>query len=130
MPGLWKHVTQPISFTLVVDNFGMIYVNKGDVNHLIQCLKKKYELTEDWDGNFYCGIKLNWNYNDCTLDILMPGCIIKHLQKYKHAILAKPQHCPYTPQPQQYGSKVQWPLPVDTSPPLSNADIKHIQWVT
>ncbi len=59
----------------------------------------------------------------------MPGCIIKQLQKYKHAIPVNPQHCPYTPQPRQYGSKVQWPLPIDTSPPLADANIKHIQCV-
>jgi hypothetical protein len=73
MPGLWKHATRPISFTLVVDNFGMKYANKYDINHLIQCLKKKYELTEDWDGNLYCGIKLNWNYDNHSLDIFDAG---------------------------------------------------------
>jgi hypothetical protein len=69
-------------------------VNKDNANHLIQCLKKKYEITKDWGGNLYCGIKLNWNYDDRTVDILMPRYIIKQLQKYKHAIPIKPQHCP------------------------------------
>jgi hypothetical protein len=101
MPGLWKHATRPIMFTLVVDDFGIKYINKEDVNHVIHCLKKKYKLTKDWDGNLYCGIKLNWNYDDRTPDILMPGYIIKQLQKYKHAIPAKPQHYTYTPQPHQ-----------------------------
>jgi hypothetical protein len=57
----------------------------------------------------------------------MPGYIIKQLQKYKHASLPKPQHCPYTPQPKHFGSEAQRPLPPDTSPPLSNVDIKHVQ---
>jgi hypothetical protein len=47
MPGLWKHAAQHISFTLVVDNVGMKYINKYDVNHLIKCLKEKYKLTKD-----------------------------------------------------------------------------------
>jgi hypothetical protein len=85
------------------------------------------ELTKDWNSNLYCGIKLNWNYDNRTLEML--GYIIKQLQKYKHAIPAKLQHCPYIPQPRQYGSKAQWPLPVDTSPPLSDTKIKHIQRV-
>jgi hypothetical protein len=58
MPGLWKHATQPISFTLVVDNFGVKYMHQEDTEHLIKCIKEKYELTMDWDGNFYCGIFL------------------------------------------------------------------------
>ena len=27
-PGLWKHISKPISFTLVVDDFGIKYVGK------------------------------------------------------------------------------------------------------
>jgi hypothetical protein len=116
-------------FTLVVDNFGVKYVNKDNVNHLIKCLKQKYKLTKDWGGNLYCGIKLNWNCNNHTLDISMPGYIIKQLQKYKHTIPTKPQLCQCTPQPRQYGSIEQCPLPLDTSPPLLDANIKHIQQV-
>jgi hypothetical protein len=56
-----------------------------------------------------------------------PRHIIKQLQKYKHASPPKPQNCPYAPQPKQFGSKAQRPFLPDTSPPLSNADIKHIQ---
>ncbi len=70
-PGLWKHSTRPISFTLIVDNFGVKYVGKEHADHLIKCIKTKYELTEDWAGNLYCGIKLNWDYNARTLDISM-----------------------------------------------------------
>ena len=39
----------------------------------------------------------------------------------------KPQHCPYTPAPKQYGAEAQVPLPVDISPKLSDDDIKEIQ---
>jgi hypothetical protein len=55
-PSLWKHETRPIAFTLVVDNFGVKYVGKEHADHLIQCIKETYELTEDWTGDLYCGI--------------------------------------------------------------------------
>ena len=61
-PGLWVHETRPISFTLVVDNFGVKYVNQDDVEHLIASVKHTYTLTEDWSGDLYCGIKLDWDY--------------------------------------------------------------------
>ena len=51
-------MTPPISFTLVVDDFGMKYTNKADVNHLTECLKENYDLAQDWGSNLYCGIKL------------------------------------------------------------------------
>ena len=62
-PGLWYHQTRPIMFTLVVDDFGVKYIDKADVNHLIASIKTTYTLTKDWTGNLYCGIKLGWDYD-------------------------------------------------------------------
>jgi hypothetical protein len=86
---------------------------------------KKYELTENWTGNLYCGVQLKLDYNARALDILMPGYIKKILQKYKHRVPTKPQHCPYAPAPKQYGAKAQAPLPVDILPKLSPEEIKE-----
>jgi hypothetical protein len=96
---------------------------------LIKCIKEKYELTEDWTGDLYCGIKLLWDYNVRTLDISMPGYIKKLLHKYKHKMPKNPQHCLYTPAPKQYGAKAQAPLPANISPKLSDNKIKEIQYV-
>ena len=46
-PGLWQHATCHITVTLVVDNFGVKYTRQEDIPHLIECIKKKYELTKD-----------------------------------------------------------------------------------
>ena len=53
-PGLWKHIARPISFTLVVDDFGIKYVGREHVEHLLNVLKKHYKLAEDWKGELYC----------------------------------------------------------------------------
>eukprot|EP00815_Leptocylindrus_aporus_P007176 CAMPEP_0116058534 /NCGR_PEP_ID=MMETSP0322-20121206/5252_1 /TAXON_ID=163516 /ORGANISM="Leptocylindrus danicus var. apora, Strain B651" /LENGTH=220 /DNA_ID=CAMNT_0003542731 /DNA_START=832 /DNA_END=1491 /DNA_ORIENTATION=+ len=47
-PGLFKHTTRPISFCLVVDDFGIKYSNKKDAEYLISELKKHYDVTIDW----------------------------------------------------------------------------------
>ena len=39
-PGLWRHVTRPVQFTLVVDDFGVKYVGKEHAVHLIKAIKK------------------------------------------------------------------------------------------
>ncbi len=57
----------------------------------------------------------------------MPSYIIKQLQRYKHASPTRPQHCPYYPQPKQYGSAAQRPIELDNSLPLFNKDIKQVQ---
>ncbi len=126
MPGLWQHKTRLISFTLVVDNFCVKYVGKEYVDHLIWCIKQKYELTKDWMGNLYCGIKLNWDYDAHSLNIFMPGYIKKLLLKYMHKMPSKPQHCPYASSPKQYCAKTQAPLPIDISPKLSPEEFKEI----
>jgi hypothetical protein len=113
----------------VVDNFGVKYVGKEHVQHLITCLKEKYKLTEDWTGNLYCRINLLWDYKACTLNISMPGYIKKLLHKYKHKMATKPQHCPYSPEPKQYSVGAQTPLPNNDSPKLSDNKIKEIQQI-
>ncbi len=58
-PGYWKHEWRPISFTLVVDNFGVKYVNKADVERLLSVLTEHYEIDTDWDGTSYLGLTLD-----------------------------------------------------------------------
>ena len=43
-PGLWKHVSRPISFTLVVDDFGIKYEGKEHANHLLTALTDHYKI--------------------------------------------------------------------------------------
>ncbi len=74
-PGLWLQDTWPILFTLVVDNIRVKYVNSDNVQHLIVSIKKNYSLTKDWTGDLYCGIKLEWDYVNRTVDTLMPGYV-------------------------------------------------------
>ncbi len=75
-PGLWKHEWRPIiTFTLVVDDFGVKYVGEERAHHLIVCLKEKYKLVKDWTGDLYCRILLEWDYIKRTVMISMPGYI-------------------------------------------------------
>ena len=39
-PGFWNHDTRPISFTLIVDDFGVKYVGKENADHLINVLRE------------------------------------------------------------------------------------------
>ncbi len=50
VPGLWKHKTKTIQFVLVVDDFGIKYISKDDLDHLICTLEKYYEVSVDLDG--------------------------------------------------------------------------------
>ena len=128
-PGLWKHVTRPIAFTLVVDDFGIRYVGDEHARHLCDALKKEYTIEEDWTGGLYCGIKLSWDYEKRILDIAMPTYVHKQLVKYNHPTPRRPQHCPFNPLPIQYGKSAQEPAPIDDSPRLDAKGKQFIQQV-
>ena len=62
--GLWKHESRLISFTLVVDDFGVSYVDRADAEHLEAALKAHYPMTINWTGDKYIGITLDWDYKN------------------------------------------------------------------
>mgnify|MGYP000960355379 CR=1 FL=1 len=128
-PGLWKHVCRPVWFTLVVDNFGVKYIGQENAEHLMNSLKKHYEVEEDWAGQLYCGIKLNWNYDQGYVDTDMVKYTLKNLKKYSHEKPRKPQDCPYEPYPKKYGTAAQDVTPEDTSPSLDKEGMKFVQKV-
>ena len=70
-PGLFRHITRPTTFNLVVDGFGVKLVVQTHADHLINSLKKKYDVTIDRDGKIFCGIHLKWDYKKRTVDLSM-----------------------------------------------------------
>ena len=44
-PNIWSHHTRPTKFCLCVDDFGVKYFNKDDLDHLINALKTAYDIT-------------------------------------------------------------------------------------
>jgi hypothetical protein len=82
--GLWTHDTRPISFSLVVDDFGVKYVGREHDKHLMACIRKNYNISSDWNGGAYCGLTLDWDYKKRTVDLSTPGYIKTTLHKYQH----------------------------------------------
>ena len=80
-PSLWKHYTRPISFTLVVDEFGVKYVGEKHFQHLRDALGDLYDITVDMTGSKYLGMTIEWNYEKRYVDICMPGYVEKALHR-------------------------------------------------
>ena len=130
VPGLWHHKTRPITFTLVVDNFGVKYTNKKDAEHLMSVLKKHYTLTQDWEGERYIGIHLRWDYKGKQVHLAMPGYVEKALKEFHHQLPRKRQDSPYTCTPKKYGAGAQVMDIPEEYEDLSAAGKKFIQQVT
>jgi hypothetical protein len=116
--GLWKDYTRPISFSLVVDDFGVKYVGREQAEHLMECMKKNYNISSDWKGSAFCG------------DLSMPGHIEAALHKYQHAAPTRPEHAPHTWNPLVYGAKTKYVDDETTSPALSDKDVNKLQQLT
>jgi hypothetical protein len=128
-PGLWLHITRPISFTLVVDDFAGKYVGKHHAEHLRNALLRTYELTTDWTATLYSGMTLKWDYNTRICDISMPGYVSNVLSKFQHDSLKNPQHTPSRYVTPVYGAKTQYATK-DGTPPLNAQQCLTIQKVT
>jgi hypothetical protein len=101
-PGLWHHMWCDITFCLVVDNSGIKTTSTADMRYLVSLLQGHYSITVNWTGSLFCGVKLMWDYVNCTVDLHMPDYISKALLKYQHQAPSKPRHAPYKATPIQF----------------------------
>ena len=128
VPGLWKHDTRPIQFTVVVDSFGVKYVNKDDVTHLQQVLEEHYQITTDWKWARYIRITIDWDYKQRQVHLSMPGYIATVLKLFQHEPRHK-QQSPFQATPIQYGAKTQYATTASTAKPVDAKTKKFIQQV-
>ena len=76
--------TRKIYFCLCVDDFGIKYFDKADVEHLLDKIGSIYNYTTNWEGKHYCGFKIDWNYDKGFVDISMPDYVKNALAKLQH----------------------------------------------
>ena len=98
------------------------------------CKHKNNIFTHQWSPKtgqekFYCGIALEWDYENGDVDISMPGYIKKKMQEYGHIMPKQLQPCPYSSEPKKYGSEAQAPLPPDATPKLDAKGVKRVQTI-
>ena len=102
-PGLWRHTTSDLTFTLIVDDFGTKYTNIAQAKDLLHALQQKYNVTVDWTGALHASVSLEWEYLKRTVKLSITGYIKKVLIKHTHPTPNKAQHAPRKPEPIIYG---------------------------
>ena len=117
VPGLWKHTTRPIQFTLVVDDFGVKYTSLDDANHLINTLKTHCDVSVHYTGHEYVKINLDWDYNKGEVHLSMAPFRDKALKRFNNSTPSVPQDSPHPHTPPNYGARVQM-THNDTSAPV------------
>jgi hypothetical protein len=127
--GLFVHKTRNISFTLVVDDFGIKFNKQEDLEHLTAAIREKYPLKVDYDGKQYVGITLDWNYETRELICSMPGYVAQALKEFEHATPTTHYTAPSKIERPDYGVKVQY-VKEDLTKQLQAEQIKFLQRVT
>jgi hypothetical protein len=129
-PCLFTHDTNDVVFTLVVDDFGVKYTNRADVEEFIAVLEQTYELHIDWEGRSYVGTTLEWNYtaNPRSVTLSMPNYIEKALDRFLPDPASRVgANTPMLYTPPVYGQAIQFDKEEDQSPKLPPDRIKRIQ---
>ena len=128
-PCLFKHETNSVAFTLVVDDFGVKYKGKADAEHLLATLEKLYKIKTNWTGDAYIGFDIALGKCSSTAlrtaTLSMPRFLPNALKRF-NLPPHKPVHNPIDYQP---GARtaLQKPTQEDTSPAVSPAGATRIK---
>ena len=68
-----------------MDNFGVKYVDRQHVKHLMNAPEEDYTISQYWAGTQYIGLTIDWDYENQELHISMPGYTEDALTRFKHA---------------------------------------------
>jgi hypothetical protein len=128
IPCLFTHSARKISFTLVVDDFGVKYDNLTDFNFLVSSLREKYEVHVDLTGSKYIGVRLDWDYAANTLVPSMPTYVAAGIARFCPSGLPLSANTPGIYVPPQYGAP-NLGATIDDTPPVSPLDKQFIMEV-
>jgi len=126
-PGLFRHETRKIAFSLVVDDFFVGYVGKENALHLLHSLEEHYHCETDWEAKIVVGLHMKWDYKNGTVDISMPGYVKKALERFNHEKPKRHQSSPFPWKKPEYGKKVQLTPAADITRDMTPKEIKRVQ---
>ena len=126
-PCLFRHVTNDVTFALVVDDFLVKYPTTDSANHLQRTLALLHEMKVDWSASKYIGFSISFNNHERTVTLSMPGYISKVLTRFAPN-LTHGADSPALYVPPAHGSKVQNPTS-DNTPVLSASEKTRIQGI-
>ena len=108
-----------------MDDFGVKYGKKEDVEHLMEVSKPHYEMTNDWKGKTYYRLTLKWDYILRTCELFLPGYIKMMLLCFQHLQLTRPHDSPILQPPLNFERQCRkWPRRT-TAPSLEKKAIEE-----
>jgi hypothetical protein len=105
------------------------YINMTNIDHLTSVLSQDYKIDTDWEGTWYLGLTLDWDYKLRKVHLSMPGYIKKACIRFGHTPLNKPQMQPHPHTLPTYGATIQFAKNIDQTPLATKEQQKYIQQV-
>ena len=125
-PCLFRHLTRPITFVLVVDDFGVKYQNRDDFDYLVHALSSCYHVKAHPLAHKFLGFTIQHDRTARTLALSYPGYIDALLARLRPQGI-KPCSTPSIYTPPRFGSTLPQVPTVDTEPLASAAQRKELQ---
>jgi hypothetical protein len=125
-PCLYKHESRPVTFSLVVDDFGIKYKGEDNLQHLLTSIRELYILKVDPTGGKYVGLTIQFDRKARTCAISMPGYVQKALERFGITKGSSNTNSPAIYTPPKYGQSEQLTV-IDDSAPLPADRAKRIQ---
>ncbi|KAL7486727.1 hypothetical protein ACHAW6_012321, partial [Cyclotella cf. meneghiniana] len=77
------------------NDFGIKYFSKEDLDHLVDSLKKYYEVKVDPEGRELVKIELDWDYKNKKVRLSMKPYLDKLLRQFENVVPSKCQDSPF-----------------------------------
>jgi hypothetical protein len=129
IPCLFRHITRPIQFTLIVDDFGVKYTNREDAEHLLATLELYHKVRVDWDGHNFIGYQIDHDRDARTLTLSMPGYIERVIHRFRPNGI-KGAASPMIYVSPEYGVAAPQMEAIDETAPATPEQLKELQEIT
>ncbi len=128
-PCLFKHVSRPILFVLVVDDFGVKYTTRSDFDFLVSCLSTLYHAKAHPIASKFLGFSVSHNRTARTFTVSYPG-YAAHLLVRLRPLSVPPSSSPSIYTPPVFESRApQSPTGPDLSPSATPSQAEELQVV-
>jgi len=79
-PSFFRNKDGSVRFSLVVDDFAILWTNKQSMDHFIATLRQLYSVKINWEGTKYIGMDIDIDRKNRHVTISMAGYIDKLVQ--------------------------------------------------
>jgi hypothetical protein len=80
---VFRNRSGSLRFSLVVDDFAVVWKDKPCIDHFIETLTKLYQVKVNWEGSKYLGMDIRINRPKRHVTITMDGYIQKLLKRVR-----------------------------------------------